>query len=278
MAPDLSITRLKTRLYAARHKAYIRAFSGFAPYYIVNEFPKSGGTWLALMLADALDLPFRRNQPIQFERSITHGHFLNPIGLRNVVVLWRDPRDVLVSFYYHCYFLNDRNNAPLVGVMKQCLPFADYENIQSNLPAFINFVSSTPVSPGFTWPEFARVWAHRPGTVQTSYEALRADTTGELVRITEALVGEGALSLARAMEVVEKHRFSVVKSKIESTESGRAYMPFVREGALGGWKKHFTKEAESLLQSHGYHAMMQSVGYHVAMPATGDAETQCSSQ
>ena len=258
----MSLARLPMRGRAVRHKAYVRAFSGLAPYYLVNEFPKSGGTWLAQMLSDALDLPFRRNAPIRFEPAVTHGHFLSPLGLRNVVVLWRDPRDLLVSYYYHCYFRNEHGNAALVRLMKARCPFADYADIRANLPAFIGFLSNTPLSPSFTWPGFAAVWAGRPRTVQTSYEALRADTPGELARVAEALTG-GPLPAGRAAEVAGRHSFARVKEAAERARPAHAELSFVREGALGGWRKHFTPDALAALREGGYEEAMRKLGYAV---------------
>lgn len=252
--------RWRSRLYAVRHKSYVRLFSGVAPYYLVNEFPKSGGSWLAQMLADALEAPFRRNEPIRYERAVTHGHFLHPAGLHNVVVMWRDPRDVLVSFYYHCYFLNEHNNAPLVRLMKDRCPFDDYTDIRANLPAFVRFVSESPVSPGFTWPDFARVWAGRAGVVHTSYEVLRADTPGELTRVIHGLTGT-SISAARAVEVAEKYSFVRAKQAAETTRRSKTELSFVREGALGGWRKHFTQDAEQMLSAFEYHKSMRIVGY-----------------
>lgn len=258
----MSVARIRARWPAARHKAFVRGFSGLAPYYLVNEFPKSGGTWLAQMLSDALDVPFRRNAPIRLERSVTHGHFLSPLGLRNVVVLWRDPRDLLVSFYYHCYFVNEHQNAELVRLMKARCPFDDYTDIRGNLPDFIRFISQNPISPSFTWPEFARAWAHRPGTVHTSYEALRADTPGELARVAEALTGT-SLPEGRAAEVAEQHSFARAKQAAEQERPADAELSFVREGALGGWRRHFTPEAEAALCQGGYAEAMRGLGYGV---------------
>ena len=34
----------------------------YFPLYVVNEYPKSGGTWVGQMLSDALDIPFPRNR------------------------------------------------------------------------------------------------------------------------------------------------------------------------------------------------------------------------
>lgn len=251
----MQLIRVKGRWPAVRHNVFVRGFSALAPYYLVNEFPKSGGTWLAQMLSDLLDVPFRRNAPIQIERSVTHGHFLNPIALRNVVVLWRDPRDLLVSFYFHCYFVNEHHNAALVRLMKAHCPFEDYTDIRANLPTFIRFVSQKPVFPSFTWPEFARAWAQRRGTVQTSYEALRKDTPGELSRVAEALTGT-PLPEGRAAEVAEQHSFARAKQAAEQEQPADAELSFVREGALGGWRRHFTADAETAFRKNGYEEAM----------------------
>ncbi|MEW6037070.1 MAG: sulfotransferase domain-containing protein [Pseudomonadota bacterium] len=254
------MNRMLVRVGALRHKTFIRLFSGVAPYYLVNEYPKSGGTWLAQMLAAATGLPFRRNQPIRFEPSVSHGHFLNPLGLRNIVVLWRDPRDLIVSFYYHCYFVNEHGNTLLVKLMKERSGFADYSNIRANLPAFIRLLSDWPVSPSFNWPQFARVWIDRPGTIQTSYEALRRDTPTELTHVIHALTGH-SLDSARVREVVAEFDFNRVKAKAGRNRPQGTEVSFVREGALGGWKQHFTLDAETALRECGYLSAMQALGY-----------------
>lgn len=256
----MSVSLALTRMAALRHKTFVRGFSGLAPYYVVNEFPKSGGSWLAEMISDALGVPFRRNAPIRLERSVTHGHFLNPIALRNVVILWRDPRDLLVSFYYHCYFVNEHHNSSLVRLMRRHCPFDDYKDTRSNLPKFIRFLTKTPISPKFTWPDFARVWANRAGTLQTSYEALRANTPSELSRVVEALT-RTPLSKERAEEVAELHCFTLAKKQAEQIKPANAEVSFIREGALGGWRKHFTSEACSMLMECGYADGMSALGY-----------------
>ncbi|KEO57109.1 hypothetical protein DT23_17220 [Thioclava indica] len=212
------------------------------------------------MLSDALELPFRRNTPFRFESAVTHGHFLNPLGLTNVVVIWRDPRDLLVSFYYHCYFINEHQNADLVAMMKAKKPFKHYEDIRANLPAFIRFLTKKPVSPDFTWVQFAQMWNGRPGVVQTSYEALRTDTAGELRRVAKALTGR-PLPPMRAAQVVETHTFARAKAAAEDKRPKSVEKSFIREGALGVWRKHFTPEAEAALDAGGYTVPMARLGY-----------------
>jgi hypothetical protein len=242
-------------------KAFTRAFSGIAPYYVVNEFPKSGGTWLCEMLSMALGIPFREREPIRFERSVVHGHFLNPIGLHNVAVIFRDPRDVIVSCYYHFYFKNDRANHVLVDLMKRRLPFDDYDDIAANLPAFIRFISTTPVSPHFSWPAFAAAWAGRQDVTTTTYERLRADTEGELARVI------GSLGLQpsgeRIDETVRYCSFAAAKQRQEREMRPGTEVPFIRAGSLGGWRSHFSPAAEAELVRCGYAEPMRALGYKI---------------
>lgn len=260
-----TIASIPDRLYTARNKLYVRLGNRLIPYYLVNEFPKSGGTWLSQMLASALELPFRRNDLVRFEPSIVHGHYLNPALLRNVVIIWRDPRDLIVSFYYHSYYVaefNDRKfgNKHLVTLMKERCPFSDYEDIRSNLPRFIDFISTDPVAPRYTWPDFVYRWAHRDDVVQTRYEALRADTTGELARIVQGLTGNH-LAPERASEIAERYSFARAKARAEAEHYPGAEKSFVREGSLGGWRRHFTPVAEQRLEQFGYLDALKRLGY-----------------
>ncbi|MDE2561266.1 MAG: sulfotransferase domain-containing protein [Sphingomonadales bacterium] len=260
-----AVAVLRDRLYTARNKAKVHLFSGLAPYYIVNEFPKSGGTWLAQMLAELLGLPFPRHSLVRFEPSLVHGHYLRPGLLRNVVVLWRDPRDVIVSFYHHCYFVSEFGdvmfgNRQLVSLMKERCPFADYDDVGGNLPEFIRFISTTPVAPRYTWVDFAKVWASRPGTLQTSYEALRADCAGELTRLVHDLTGS-VLAPERAAEVAERHSFARAKARAEANLAPGTEKSFVRQGSVGGWRDSFSDEACAMLDRFGYTAQLRRLGY-----------------
>lgn len=250
--------KVKSKYFAARHKAYIRFLSGLAPYYIVNEYPKSGGTWLAQMLADTLDLPFRRNEPIRWERAVTHGHFLRPEGLKNVIVMWRDPRDILVSFYYHCYFVNEHDNSMLVSLMKKKLPFSDYNDIKENLPYFIRFISNHPVSPSFSWPDFAARWIYEKNVYHTSYEALRENTENELDKVVFELTGHH-VSCEKIEKAVENHSFARAKERAKESTNKEIEVSFIREGAMGGWRRHFSEEALNEIQS--YKRFMGLMGY-----------------
>ena len=111
--------------------------SGAIPLYIVNEYPKSGGTWVGQMLGRALRVPFPRNRFPVLRPSIMHGHYLRPWGMKNVVVVWRDGRDVMVSWYYQNLFSHEWRNDLQVERARREFSFRNYDDIYKNLPEFI---------------------------------------------------------------------------------------------------------------------------------------------
>ena len=68
--------RQRSRAFAVCREALARAFFGNMRCYLVNGFPKCGGTWLDLVLAGMFGVPFRRDQPNWLEHSVTRGHFV----------------------------------------------------------------------------------------------------------------------------------------------------------------------------------------------------------
>ena len=126
----------------------VRFLSGPMPLYVVNEYPKSGGTWVGQMLGRALGVPFPRNRFPVMRTSIMHGHYLSPLGMRNVVVVWRDGRDVMVS-WYHQQLIPHGLNGRQVARSRRELSLKNYDDVYANLPAFIEYAITRPHYPGF---------------------------------------------------------------------------------------------------------------------------------
>lgn len=123
-------------------------FSGIMPFYIVNEYPKSGGSWLSQMLSVALDVPYPRNRLPMLCPCILHEHYLRTGTLQNVLIIWRDGRDVIVSQYYYSLFPNDRgNNQILVDHVSADLQLKDVQDIKKNLPLFIEYIFKEKKTP-----------------------------------------------------------------------------------------------------------------------------------
>ena len=207
--------------------------------YIVNEFPKSGGTWLGQMLGAALNLPFPRNTWPKFGPCIIHGHHLSCFGMRNVVVMWRDGRDVMVSWYHHCLFPNERGNHRLVRKTRQAFDPKSPEDVRNNLPDFIEYAFERQRHFNFTWAEFVRAWHWKEDVIKTSYEALRNNTSEELDRVILELTGM-KIPKENINHIVETFSFARQAGRNNGLENKRSFM---RKGIIGDWKNVFNRKA-----------------------------------
>jgi len=224
---------------ALRRTQITGPLSGLCKNIVVTEYPKSGGTWLSQMLAEATSVPYPRNRlPMMMKKSIAHGCYLD-ISLKNrTVVLMRDGRDVMVSYYFHLVMYNNLKSTQHVNKVRKYLNFDNYDDSVANLPTFIEYCYSGQVFPRFTWSEFVNKWMSSDDVVHTSYEKLQSDTVGELKKVVTKLgyqVNEDDVTRA-----VNKFKFDKVsKSEEAVAENSR----FTRKGIVGDWVNHFSDEA-----------------------------------
>lgn len=241
---------MKTLLYRKTNgllrSGMVRLLSGVFPLFTVNEYPKSGGTWVGQMLGRALEVPFPRNRLPVLRSSIMHGHYLNPWGMKNVVVVWRDGRDLMLSWYHHCLFPNERGNKSLVERVRRDVPFEDYENVVKNLPAFIEYAFTRQQHPRFSWSEFVRSWYSRKGVTHVYYEDLRRDTPGGLQRVVKELTGK-PLSAERSSVIAEEFSLARQSGRQPGEENKNS---FIRKGVVGDWRNHFGPEAREVFDRY----------------------------
>lgn len=223
----------------------VRLLSGPMPLYVVNEFPKSGGTWVGQMLGRALGVPFPRNSFPVARTSIMHGHYLSPLGIQNAVVVWRDGRDVLVS-WYHQQLIPHQWNDRQVARSRRELPPMDYEDVYANLPTFIEYAFTRPHSPGFSWTDFVRRWYWRSGAVHVRYEDLRRDAAAELRRVAGELTGED-IGPGRAAGIADEFSFERQAGRRSGEEDKGS---FLRKGVVGDWKEQFSQEAREVFDRY----------------------------
>jgi hypothetical protein len=233
----------------------VRFLSGALPLYVVNEYPKSGGTWVGQMLGRALDVPFPRNSFPVLRPSIMHGHYLSPWGMDNVVVVWRDGRDVMVSWYHQRLFVHEWRNEPQVERARKELPFRDYDDIYENLPAFIEYAFTEPhsrrftwadPSPRFTWTDFVRRWQAREDAVHVRYEDLHRDAAGQLRRIVSELTGVG-LDPEEAATIADEFSFERQSGRKAGEENK---VSFLRKGVVGDWRGAFSPKAREVFDRY----------------------------
>ena len=210
---------------------------------LLNEFPKSGASWLGMMLAELLGMDFPRNRfPTVAARQIFHGHYLPGPSVSRMrrILQWRDGRDVIVSLYYHSLFYNDRDNAPLVNRTRRRVPFTDYSDIRGNLAPFIDFVAAGRSRPVFNWEQFVLAWVGDCQAVHVKYEHLFDSPFQELLRILAQLGTE--VDDNRLRQVIERHSIERAKSGVADRKRSKGNVPFVRRGGHGGWRNVFTHE------------------------------------
>lgn len=227
-------------------------------YVILNEYPKSGATWLGQMLSKTLGLPFPRNKFPLLTSSIMHGHYLALKGRKNVVIVWRDGRDVMVSWYHHCLFLNERSNALLVRQTREQFHSANYADVRSNLPRFLEYAFTVQRHPGFTWAHFVNQWYGRKGAVFVRYEDLRRDPANELVRIISGLGMTGKTPTHEQLRtIVEYYSFERQSGRQAGQESKSSFM---RKGIVGDWVNYFDSEARTIFDSYAGNELIK-LGY-----------------
>jgi len=152
----------------------------------------------------------------------------------------------MLSWYHHCLFPNDIKNALLVERTRRDLSFDDYENVQRNLPEFIEYSFTRQRSPRFSWAGFVRQWHPRQDSVHVRYEDLRRDAPGELRRVVLELTGE-QLSPERAASIADEFSFERQAGRRPGEESKQSFM---RKGVVGDWCNHFSLEAREVFGQH----------------------------
>lgn len=229
------------------------------PLYLVTEFPKSGGTWYSQMLAECLDLPFARNYNTpRFETCIMHGVFLYSKRFHNVTVVMRDGRDIMVSSYYHFLFKNNANLPYAVDKKRKQLNFEDFDDIQANLPKFIEFMFTDftkSLSYLCSWSSFVDSWAGKSATI-VKYEQLLEDGVGTMARAVRELTGQEP-DLKKIESIVSAYSFeNLTGRKRGQVEKGK----FIRKGIAGDWKNHFNREAREVFNHYAGKQLIQ-LGY-----------------
>ena len=243
---------------AAKRLIMWHSLSKRLPIYLVPEYPKSGGTWFSQMLATALEVPFYRNTSAQPIRScVMSGHHLFSPNFHNVVVVVRDGRDCIVSAYFHMCFKNEINRQFGVERHRKHLGFKNYDDVQANLPRFIEYLFCVHAKRRFhfAWNEFINSWIDRDFPV-VRYEDLLVKPAAELARVVKALTGKDP-GPERATEIVDQFSFKNMSGRRRGQESKTS---FVRKGVSGDWKNYFSKSARIAFDKYAGDELIQ-VGY-----------------
>ena len=259
---------------------------------IVINHPKTGGTWLRVMLSRLYQmrygLPRRRivksDEFYNYDRSmprflVSNGHYSYESGTqdvldqetpgasdnKSVIFLARNPCDVAVSWYlqftkrtkaYKCELINENLRRPV-----------DRDNI-----SMWDFVMHDELGlPGLI--EYHNMWERRlkdrGGGLVIRYEDLRSDpvdTMTEIVRFVGApfdsaeinhAVEFGAFDNMRKLEVSGYFRNSSMSLRNKSDPNTLK----VRRGIVGGFRTYFTDEQVAIMENLVQENLSPSLGY-----------------
>jgi hypothetical protein len=207
------------------------------------------------MISDYLEIPFPRNQFPRLGSSVIHGHYLHFPTLKNVFVVFRDGRDIMVSYYYYSLFNNERFNYKFVEITRKALPFPNYDDIKNNLPKFIEYKFAQNSYPRFTWSDFIRSWIDKKA-IFVKYEDLLLDSAGQLANAIEKLLHIKP-DQNKLEQISEKYSFNNQAKRHPGVENKSS---FLRKGIAGDWKNHFNKEAR-IIFNHYAGAELLKLGY-----------------
>lgn len=218
--------------------------SKYVPYYLITEFPKSGGSWCAEMLAEYLNVPFIRNRrPKLFpmKPAVLHGHRLFSPRFANILCVFRDGRDVMVSAYWHLLEHNDRNVPWLVEKRRRDLGFKDVHNIYENMPQFIEYMF-TEYPRGFfhfDYNEFVFSWIEKK-VPKLRYEDLLTNPQKGLSESISELTGS-SIKKERISSIIERYSFQNRSRRMRGQENKQS---FLRKGIAGDWKNVYSKKSK----------------------------------
>ncbi len=221
------------------------------PFYYVSEFPKSGGTWMARMVSDYLQLPFPQWTifPVGF-RAVLQNHWMYDPRFRRVFYVHRDGRDVITSFFFDRVRVARHSNRPARDRMKRrfdSLLGADYDpnDTLGLMPKFMEFEFTDPKQSRKSWRRHIESWYdpdNRSHIAYLSYEQLLEDCASTLGGAIEKLSGE-PIDQWRLETTIEKFSMSRQTGRKRGHEDVTQH---IRKGVAGDWLNHFSREAAEM--------------------------------
>ncbi len=226
----------------------------YFPFYYVVEYPRSGGTWIAHLLSDYLQIPLPKHSLLPIAcRAVIHNHWKYHRRLSRPVYVLRDGRDVAVSMMF--YALRRLGDGYYARRFPSLLKIDD-NNHRQVMPLFLREWFEHPAGCRISWPRHVRQWAFREHVIVVRYEDFNRDSLSALCDLLHKLnvnnVDEQLLTMT-----VKKFSFQQQTKRKAGEEDVTSNK---RKGVVGDWRNYFSKEAAEMFERHT-RGLLTELGY-----------------
>jgi hypothetical protein len=243
----------------------------YTPYpddICIVSYPKSGNTWVRFLLANYIqdneevgftnieqlvpDIYQSSNMVLMNAKRprILKSHEVFDPKYRKIIYIYRDPRDVIISYYYFSI---------KIGKIKESYPIEE----------FFNQCVANGISNFGTWYDNVNSWlaADHKDIVYISYESLLSSTADEMKKIIdhigytvddrriEECIKRSSFDNMSKLEKVQSHIWKPMKGKNKKFK-------FVRKGTSGQWRELLGEACTDSMPEH-WVGLMNKLEYHV---------------
>lgn len=206
---------------------------------IVISYPKSGRTWLRVML-DYMDINLKFDHKLKDVKHVKSLHpktahdFWKKFGDKRIIFLTRDPKDTLVSSYFQA--INREKT---------------FEGSISEFIRSPEFGIQTILDYQLTWTKYRSIYKN---FLRIQYDEMQKDTAGTLEKII-VFLGFTTINKKKLEKTVELFQFDNMqfyeKKGLLGLRYGNVLRPLgdksnnslkVRKGVIGGYKEYLSEE------------------------------------
>jgi len=222
---------------------------------LINEYPKCGASWLRNILSETLGINKNRGNWNKYRimgivgrNSIIQRHWKLKVNCRTIIML-RDPRDVMVSFYFfEKFFLK---NFSLINNYSDGSKFKIEEEIEQYIR--VKTENSTLSTPGFNYIDFWNFYKNNNDVMFIKYEDLKKDTFNVVKKALNYIENTNVSNIT-IEKVIKENNIHKMKKKDKRNEG------FYRKGIIGDWQNYFTDNAKDYFKLK-YSNMLVEMGY-----------------